>query len=190
MSEVVKVDTPPAKVPTTFVWLDVETTGFQAGNRLLEVAWASVRFGPVGQRRILAVGQRTYWWPIEGLGPDEKLFEAHLTNGILRECRMGHPRDSYPEIWNEQIPMGSILVGRNVYTDLNILKDQLPEFAKRFSHRTVDITTIEMATGRMETRNSTHRAMHDVLIELELMKDWRPHRDHWDQTLLGPPGSS
>lgn len=170
---------------TRFVFLDVETTGLGKEAQLLELAMICGRFvkskGFVVDRmvqRVFAFNER-HW--SDGGSP---LFPGHRENGLYEECELSscyawkddtdaklaalveHPTPE--ELQGEDgslVSAKAVPIGRNVWTDLDHLKRELPKLAERFSHRHLDLTTLEYGGPRLFT-HTTHRAMHDCVNEL------------------------
>lgn len=173
-------------VGSTFVIVDVETTGLEQGNHLLELGMVVMRFLdiPGKDAGLSPATPGVYGWSLDAIHhrtfyryreSDQPLWESHRTNGLAEECAesshtVGNKAD---EELARLLPEKCIPVGRNVHFDMEVLKRELPLLAARFHYRHLDLTTLEMADRNQGAviyparGATTHRALHDCLLEYQ-----------------------
>lgn len=168
------------------VWLDVETTGLDPADRILEVGMvltddrAEVEIDR--KRVVLTAGHG----PISGW-----CLGTYRENGLLADCA---ERGVPPHVAEAQLlaflqpyRAGSELLvaaGSSVHMDLLFLSRWMPSLRAVFSHQTVDVTTLLLldrrlgggesegefaASGRPRQRR-LHRAIADAEDSLALMR--------------------
>lgn len=149
-----------------FAFLDVETTGVEDDAKLLEVA--IIQVDPDDWAPLAVYHQVFFFQPSSYTG---KIYEAHHKNNLLIECQASNV---HSWAWEPPpIPEQTIAIGRNVHFDLGVLKRCIPELHKRFHYRTLDLTSVELLHGQGRKIESTHRALHDCLIEMHHMRGYR-----------------
>ena len=158
-----------------FVLLDVETTGLEDDATLLELAMFRMRYR--GSWQVEEVLHRVYAF-IEV--PGKPVYEAHHHNGLLAECylMLNSVYPSRAEV-EKFVPEGAIACGRNVHFDLKALDRQWPGISRRFSHRHLDLASFTLVQPKGDRPASTHRALHDCLLELAELQAIVPREDLW-----------
>lgn len=153
---------PIGKPKQRFAFLDVETTGTDDDAPLLELAIILTEQDSKHRWKPLAVYHHVFHFnPANYPG---MVWEQHTKNGLLDECRIS---GTYAIMGVDIVlPEKTIAIGRNVHFDLNVLKRCLPSVHKQFHYRTLDLTTLEMVHGQGEKIESTHRALHDCMLEM------------------------
>jgi oligoribonuclease (3'-5' exoribonuclease) len=157
-----------------YVILDVETTGLGETADLLEVAMIDLTAVDNKQgRRWLCHGVHHAVLYRPELTKRQDLFEAHHKNGLVDECRHGLCEVDFID-WQyattKVLGKRPIAVGRNVYTDLAHLSRHAKTLFGAFHYRTIDLTTIDAAWSPdplPEYPPSTHRALHDCMLEYQ-----------------------
>lgn len=170
--------------------VDVETTGLDPQeDQLLELAILVYRHRePDLPDGLVAVHHAVFFrspHSAEVLAP--AVVEMHTKNGLFAECQKSQLfADDHSLALAPQLPEKMILYGRNVHFDLAFLKWRMPEVAARFTHRHLDLTTIDYLRGRSVRPASTHRALHDAMAELlELVVRPAVGRSVLEEVLVG-----
>ena len=173
-----------------FLFLDIETTGFNSKAEVLEIAAVLVdaKFCVINSFAATVGGfshPASKIWDVEA-------FEMHAKNGLLVEILKG---PAYPTIGTALQAFGNwilgwtkdenersvVLAGSSVHTDVAILKrvDQDSSLIpwERLSHRHLDLSTLRIlkdTTGwassveaKSSPKDSKHRAMSDVMADIE-----------------------
>lgn len=159
--EAIIAEHPIGKPKQRFAFLDVETTGTDDDAQLLELAVILTEQDSKHRWKPLAVYHHVFHFEPNNFAG--KVWEQHTRNGLLDECRMS---STFPHMVDIVLPEKTIAIGRNVHFDLNVLKRQLSQLHKQFHYRTLDLTTLEMVHGQGEKIESTHRALHDCMLEM------------------------
>lgn len=164
--------------PERFLWLDVETTGLDpTGDLLLEVAaWPSRSADPFDLHELDARSWVLMHHPTrlaEKLSPFT--WKMHSVNGLLGDVVSSTVtlKDLLEGLINTAPPDGMVggatmwyLAGNSVHFDRGFLNHNVPEFARRLSHRILDVTSlllIARAAGHnIPKAEPAHRAMDDV----------------------------
>lgn len=179
--------------PVTLLWVDVETTSLDPANgHLLEIAIVPTEldpaFTPLGDSFSLVF----ICPPVKLVDVHPDVLEMHARNGLWRESAKGRPpekawnamRDSMRrwDLANKPV----MLAGRSVHFDRSWLDAFAPEHAWHYaqvSHRLFDLTPVkqfaELVGIPFSEPESTHRALEDVLADIqlarELVNDARQH---------------
>ena len=165
------------------MWIDLETTGLDTNDRILEVALIVTDDSLEEKERFevvltLGYGNVSDWCQRE-----------YDRNGLMNECLvMGVP----PHIAEARLvgvlskygPGPLVAAGSSVHTDLGFLARWMPGVSSLFSHQTVDVTTLMLMDRRLKKQwdedkpkpARRHRAMSDVEDSLALMR-W--YVSHW-----------
>lgn len=162
------------------LWLDVETTGLEPPrDQLLEVAMVVTEF-QVGLDTRLSLVDAQVWithfnrqdWclPIH-----EKVQEMHTANGLWEECFrsnlfLSEMTKAMETFLRRHFPTEKPSpAGRNVHFDLSFLPEPLKNL---FSYRRFDVTSFAPFMARVETNHLQHRAMPDLLRDIELVNQF------------------
>jgi len=157
-----------------YVILDVETTGLGEKADLLEVAMIDLTAVDNKQgRRWLCHGVHHVVLFQPNLTERTDLYVAHRNNGLVEDCKYGLTGLAFIDWQYAMIKVlgkRPIAVGRNVYTDLAHLSRHAKVLFDAFHYRTIDLTTIDAAWSLdplPEYPPSTHRALHDCMLEYQ-----------------------
>jgi oligoribonuclease (3'-5' exoribonuclease) len=149
--------------------LDVETTGLNPlEDRLLELGLLLYRVGSLTQSNgLIAVHHLVFHYDGDRTKLTPVVAEMHSKNNLFVECCFSQAEPCDEDVLlAAQLPEGLVPAGRNVHFDLAFLASCMPLTAKRFSHRHLDLTTVDYLRGRTPRPASTHRALHDAMAEL------------------------
>lgn len=154
------------------LWLDLETTGLDpARHRILEVYAAVAPLDdPMSATEVidLPVAYPMMDWPLL----DAFIIKMHTDNGLLMDC---HERGvSLIDVEKElcrRFPSESkedqlILAGNSVHFDHGFIRQHMPLFARRLSHRHYDVSAVSLYAEslgfRIDVGEPAHRAKADI----------------------------
>jgi oligoribonuclease len=194
---------------TRFLWLDVETTGFDPSeDLLLEVAWWPSRssdpfdLDPCGARSVVLghdgadLGKKLspVTWDMHcknGLLPEvvrSKVDRAELRNRLLTEVmgavmHFSNLSDNLSDGWKPSETWH--LAGNSVHFDRAFLDCNAGAFARRLSHRVLDVSAVALLARSVgmpiDRRVPAHRALDDVKSSiLQLLACRRFFNDVYD----------
>lgn len=153
--------------------LDVETTGLDPNkDALLELALLVYSYRETAADGTplpdgLLFVDHSIFYHVPELSIDQVVRDRHTKNGLWDDCKSSSLyHDDVDGYLAKRLPDGMIPCGRNVHFDLDFLKRYMPELSRKFSHRHLDLTTIDYLRGRTPRPSSTHRALHDAMSEL------------------------
>lgn len=185
------------------IWLDVETTGLNAKyDSLLEVAVATADFEKPFEISDVRSWVLRYDWLPDRAGRliHPIVVEMHTKNGLWDACRDPQALslfdveaallDMFPCV--EDKAEGYILAGSSVHFDMSFLREDMPFFAGRFSHRLYDVTAIKLFCRSLGMpklpKSEAHRAAADIRESVEharlctdWLKQWGYNRTHFGQ---------
>lgn len=171
------------------VFFDLETTGLDPQNDfILEVGVLVVNaqtFEEVRRDSWCVAHEVTLSTRIKTRIPtrllidSEVVSEMHTVSGLMQDCdahgiSLREVEKQLLELPYERM----VLAGYSVHFDLSFVKENMPEFAKRLSHRLVDVSSFRQcfqAWGLpVPEQKKTHRALADcqeALAELQMYRD-------------------
>lgn len=160
-----------------WLWLDLETTGLDPnapGARILEVAFAIVADGPLGDLSIA----ESFHAPIACAdvpeGVDPYVERMHRKSKLWADCAGPDALDlaevdalaalTVEATWPGERVM---LAGNSVHFDLAWIRVHMPLLAAKVSHRVLDVSALQAALaawlpGFEPHRANAHRALADV----------------------------
>lgn len=174
-----------------YLWADLETTGLDEHNDcILEFAVALVNDGRNGDMSIVETFDSVVLpSSVEAFeSMDQYVVQMHTKSGLLAAL------DSDQAITLEEaeaflctlIPEGhkAVLAGNSVHFDLAFYRAHMPAFAKRLSHRVLDVSTLKQIEKEWGDSASTmtppgvaaHRALDDVKESIASAKAYRARR--------------
>jgi oligoribonuclease len=163
-----------------YLWLDLETTGFDPDNdRVLECA-ALVTGGelePIG-----GTVDTVLRCPASAVAEaDAVVREMHTDNGLWQECAASMVSPEQLDsmlvalIGSVQWADKPVLAGATVHFDRGFLRRWCPRTEALLGHRHLDVSSLKMAvvdaTGATFAKARAHRAMADVRESLEQARD-------------------
>lgn len=170
------------------VWVDVETTGIGPAAKLLEVAAAVTALHPdftlIDEPFHMVVQLDDT--PIRTVDPP--VIAMHAANGLWAEAQQSRYRHAavleQMQRWFRRLAAADAhdatfyWAGRSVHFDLRWVSGDNGadlETIKKFSHRRFDLTPIKqllsLAGIELPAGEETHRALPDVLADIELARD-------------------
>ena len=191
-----------SKNPPYVLWLDLESTGLDPRScQILEVAWRLTKFEfpfetvshPLASGNVLVAAHVpahalvTMQW--DEIHPVVK--EMHEKSGLFNdlgnrnlnqvsieqiENRLFGLSAEWPTDKDEKVVLG----GNSVHFDLGFLRVHMPTFAKRLSHRVLDVSAISLlcrslGMPRLPKVEAAHRAQADLeqsISQLHACVDW------------------
>lgn len=168
------------------LWVDLETTGLHPqSDKILEVAWHLTTFK--FPRTVLNSGHMLIRWyrPTDVLNLPDAVQEMHTKSGLLAELadpavpaasglsRLAIELMTLSSGWDpKDAEKRVVIAGSSAHFDLSFLRAQMPEFARRLSHRVYDVSSLAMqcqALGMppLPAVESQHRAKVDILQSIE-----------------------
>lgn len=169
------------------VWLDIETSGLHPTScYILEIASVLTtadtleeitRFEHVATLSVDVESVRS--------AADPVVQAMHDVNGLWASIGYdpAYGPTTLPERWAEwcqrHVPERTYLAGRSVHFDRNFIATDLSlsgkDFPSVFSHRHLDLTSLQIAFGwpKLRPKSDTHRAMADVREDIEWYRAFR-----------------
>lgn len=169
------------------VWIDTETTGLDFDNdKLLEVAVIITtdnlkvvdRYNSVIKTSKKAVREMGEWCQT-----------THAASGLLDE--LAEADKSMKQVEQEIIALldkhdltsRAIIAGNSIHFDVRFLNRFMPTLMKRFSHQTLDVTSVGLCVKRWNTTaydtlyakkgKVAHRAMADIESSIRQLKFYK-----------------
>jgi oligoribonuclease len=152
--------------PTKLLWVDVETTGLDPlHDALLEIAAAETPLDrPLHRGSITSCVFGFH----DALGCTPFIRDLHTANGLFADCRASLLTPAMlDEAFCRWFPDEYIVAGSSVHFDLAFIRVNLPNFAKRLSHRCYDVSAIRLfcqslGCPEMPKGVTAHRAHADI----------------------------
>ncbi len=170
-------------------WLDIETTGLDpVKDQILELAmYKSSIESPLDAKPFYHCVYRyildtsVVLSPFQKKPVDPAVIEMHTKNGLFKECAESKNNIFMSEQYllahipeEKEYKNKPVLAGNSVHFDHDFLKAQLPDLARKFSHRHYDVSSVLLfchSFGMEKPPNlEAHRAEEDVLASLRLAK--------------------
>lgn len=180
-----------------FVAIDLETTGLNPQvHNVLEVACVvtDADFEPLEIETWLF--HFNYNPAIHG-GISQKVVQMHTDNGLWDECRAaerGKTSEERIALWREIehfiVHAGgqdAPLLGSNPGFDRLWLEHKAPNVASLVHYRSLDVNSLYLLEGSADNKPCGHRALDDVLADLEVCKRWRGLLQLLPESLRGHP---
>lgn len=181
----------------TYCFLDIETTGLDPDvDEILEISWMFTddRFNVTYMPRTFLVEQRDWTRTWRRLNDNKIVYDMHTESGLLAALANDEvgkfSLDAIYDQLSSDLARESVsglihLSGRSVHFDKGMLLsadfDALFDDSQpvSFHHRMLDISAINLflASSGVDTQhlqvvnNSPHRAMHDILADVQYMKN-------------------
>jgi len=187
--------------PKALYWIDLETTGLDPNeDRILEIALARAPFNRPFDLTKLGSWVFSFkdWSDVS-----DRIIDMHHKNGLLLECiksklcdapnssqrehdmtiLLNKALEPYKNDWiddeNPNAEMTSdklpVLAGSSVHFDRGFLRVDVPDFAKKFSHRLYDISALKLfcrsAGMTVQYKAEAHRAWDDILESVQHTKE-------------------
>lgn len=184
------MSTPDLDAATCLLWLDLETTGLEVrrGDKILEIGcfFTDEKFWPSGAFQHLVLH-----FPTQNHAFLDAWCQAqHGKSGLLTACAEAAlsvaQADEILDNWvvaRVKNPQKIVLAGSTIRFDYEFVREYLPKFAARLSHRTVDVSSLlEISRRRHPGRAfepggpKLHRALADATASHEALK---PYLEAW-----------
>ncbi len=180
--------------PKAYYWLDIETTGLNPKeNTILEIGLARAPFDNPHEITIIA-NEVLFFRDWSYVTP--YVINMHATSGLMRDCMHAEMRlpdeepyetkniervllerlDAFAADWipkaakdgtekmtSDELP---VLAGSSVHFDRSFLREHLPKFSHKFSHRFLDVSALKLYCRSMgmsiQQKKEAHRAIEDI----------------------------
>lgn len=166
----------------TYLWVDTEFTGLSDGSKLVEIAAivTDERFSFLDKFKSVVVhlteAELTHHM-------DDWCWENFTKSGLLKEIRestvtLEQAEEQFVEFVARNDRKGKlILAGNSIYSDLNVLKREMPKVIERIGYRLFDVSALKISlplyfpqrNWRFDKANF-HRAEEDIWESIEEAK--------------------
>ena len=173
-----------AKIPTKFLWLDMEMTGLDpVDDKILEVAAIVTdhQLNELGSFESLiartdselALMKKADWFDWAGGKPTKigTVYDMATQNGLIDRIKTeGRPENEVvarlADLIGEHFMSPAIMAGNSIRIDRLFIDTQWPEVAQKLHYRMLDVSSFKLwwtANGKPEYRKQEkHRALDDI----------------------------
>ena len=169
------------------VWLDLEMSGLDVGrHRILEIATlvTDANLNILAEGPVHAIYQSEHVL----LSMDEWCQKHHQASGLVDRVRMSKVSESQAEkdtlhFLTKYVNAGvSPLCGNSVHQDRIFLNTYMPELARFFHYRNLDVSSFKIAANLWQpelTQQVIKRDTHLALVDIvESVKEMRLYKEH------------